>query len=131
MMLCFNKLGYKNVLASDIDDLRTADIPIVFKGYNYITLKLICNDMQQLHKQMLNRQNGLIDYELQEKQNTKMMNRPLLVNEVELNITGLSVDEVFSNAVDVIDCFQPIIDYEYEKPDKALFYSWVLANGLR
>ena len=32
MLFCFNRLGYKNVIASDIDDLRTGDIPIVFKG---------------------------------------------------------------------------------------------------
>lgn len=40
----FNALGIKNVISGDFDDLRTADIPIVFKGYNYITLKLICSD---------------------------------------------------------------------------------------
>lgn len=52
MLFCFNKLGYKNIIASDIDDLRTADIPIVFKGYDFITLKLICKDLNQLQKQM-------------------------------------------------------------------------------
>lgn len=31
MLMCFHRLGYKNIIASDIDDLRTADIPIVFK----------------------------------------------------------------------------------------------------
>ena len=24
-----------------------------------------------------------------------------------------------------------MIEYEYEKPEKELFYSWVFANGLR
>ena len=43
MLMCFHRLGYKNIIASDIDDLRTADIPIVFKGTDYITLKLILN----------------------------------------------------------------------------------------
>lgn len=31
MALCFHRLGYRNVIISDIDDLRTADIPVEFK----------------------------------------------------------------------------------------------------
>ena len=30
MAFCFHNLGYRNVIVSDIDDLRTADIPIDF-----------------------------------------------------------------------------------------------------
>ena len=41
MLMCFHRLGYKNIIASDIDDLRTADIPIVFKGTDFITIKLV------------------------------------------------------------------------------------------
>ena len=37
MALCFHKLGYKNIIVSDLDDLRTADIPIDFKGYRYVS----------------------------------------------------------------------------------------------
>lgn len=52
MLMYFRKLGYKNIIASDIDDLRTADIPIVFKGTDYITIKLISSDLKQIHEQM-------------------------------------------------------------------------------
>lgn len=53
-------------------NLRNADIPIVFKGTDYITIKLISSDLKQIHEQMKNRpNNGLIDYELQEKMNDK------------------------------------------------------------
>lgn len=76
MLMYFRKLGYKNIIASDIDDLRTADIPIVFKGTDYITIKLISSDLKQIHEQMKNRpNNGLIDYELQENQSRKCLNR--------------------------------------------------------
>ena len=85
MLKCFHKLGYKNIIASDIDDLRTADIPIVFKGTDYIIVKLISSDLSQIQKQMKNRpNNGLIDYELQEKMNDKNIK------------TGQSVGLVFS-----------------------------------
>lgn len=40
MLMCFHRLGYKNIIASDIDDLRTSDIPVVFKGTDFITQNL-------------------------------------------------------------------------------------------
>ena len=46
MLMCFYRLGYKNIIASDIDDLRTADIPIIFKGTDFITIKLACFDYE-------------------------------------------------------------------------------------
>lgn len=132
MLFCFNKLGFKNIIASDIDDLRTGDIPIVFKGYDYITIKLICNDVNQLRAQMKNRpDNGLEDYGLQQKLNMKMMKRPPLVNEVELDVTGLSVNDVLIKAKNIIDTLKSELEYDYKKPPKEMFYSWVPSNGLR
>lgn len=58
----FNKLGYKNVIGLDFDDLRTRDIPKVFKGYNYLTIKLISSSYEQNLNQMINRgAGGLVD----------------------------------------------------------------------
>lgn len=89
MLKCFHGLGYKNVIASDIDDLRTADIPIVFKGIDFITIKLVCSDLQQIQEQMRNRpNNGLIDFELQKKMNEKNVQRSPLINEVEIDVAG-------------------------------------------
>lgn len=132
MMFGFHKLGYKNIIAADIDDLRTADIPIIFKGYEFITIKLICHDTSQLQVQMKNRpNNGLIDYELQRKMNEKNLTRKPLVNEVELDVTGKTVEEVLEEAIEIIDNASSLKDYKYEKPSKDLFYSWVFSNGLR
>ncbi|MBR5712300.1 MAG: hypothetical protein IKX54_01770 [Lachnospiraceae bacterium] len=132
MLTCFHKLGYKNIIASDIDDLRTADIPIVFRGTKFITIKLVSSDLAQIREQMKNRpNNGLIDYELQEKMNTKNVNRAPLVNEVVIDVAGKSAEEVLKEAIELIDTTIPETEYEYEKPPKELFYSWVFANGLR
>ena len=132
MMLKFHELGYKNIIAADIDDLRTADIPIVFKGYDFITIKLVCRELDQIQEQMKNRpNNGLIDYELQRKMNEKNLARKPLINEVELDITRKSVSEVLEEAINIIENTQSMTEYEYEKPEKEQFYSWVLANGLR
>jgi len=132
MLMCFHKLGYKNIIASDIDDLRTADIPVVFKGTNFITIKLICSDLYQIQKQMKNRPNsGLIDYELQKKMNEKNIKRSPLINEVEIDVAGKSIKEVLEQAVHIIDTTPSLLDYEYAKPPKEIFYSWVFTNGLR
>lgn len=132
MLRCFHKLGYKNIIATDIDDMRTADIPVVFKGTRFITIKLISSDLEQIKEQMKDRpNNGLIDYELQQKTNDKNLSRPPLVNEVELDVAGKSIEQVLSEAIEIIDTTESVLDYEYKKPPKEMFYSWVFANGLR
>ena len=93
----------------DFDDLRTADIPIEFQGYNYVTLKLICNNFEQNLEQMKNRGNGLIDFDLLSKSSEKINARPLLINEVEIDVTGKDSDAVFDEAVKCIDSFSPLI----------------------
>ncbi len=132
MLFSFHELGYKNIIAADIDDLRTADIPVVFKGFNFITIKLVCHDIGQLQEQMKNRSNnGLIDFELQRKMNEKNLAREPLVNEVEIDITGKTVDGVLQEAIQIIENTKSQIEYDYVKPPKEQFYSWVFANGLR
>ena len=132
MLKCFHELGYRNIIGSDIDDLRTADIPIVFKGSNFITIKLVSRDLEQIREQMKNRQEGgLIDYELQKKTNDKNLKRKPLINEVEIDVAGKTIEEVLNEAIEIIDTRESILDYEYVKPPKELFYSWVFANGLR
>ena len=132
MLMCFHRLGYKNIIATDLDDLRTADIPIVFKGTDFITIKLVCSDLKQIQEQMQNRPNhGLIDYELQKKMNEKNIQRSPLINEIEIDIAGKSIREVLEQAIKIIETTPSQLDYEYIKPPKEMFYSWVLANGLR
>lgn len=132
MLFCFHRLGYKNIIASDIDDLRTADIPVVFKGTDFVTIKVICSDLHQIQEQMRNRpHNGLIDFELQNKMNEKNMKRSPLINEVEIDVAGKSISEVLEQAIDIVETTPIQLDYEYIKPPKDLFYSWVFANGLR
>lgn len=132
MLMCFLKLGYKNIIASDIDDLRTADIPIVFKGTDFITIKLVSTDLRQIQEQMKNRPNhGLIDYELQEKMNDRNLKRSPLINEVEIDVAGKSIEQVLEEAIRIIETTPSQLAYTYIKPPKELFYSWVFANGLR
>ncbi len=132
LAFCFHKLGYRNIIITDLDDLRTADIPIDFKGYKYITIKLVCSDLTQLQKQMMNLpEGGLIDLDLQQKCNDKNISRALLPNEHLVDIVDMSKADVLDCVLNILNNAVSITDYEYQKPDKQLFYSWVFSNGLR
>ncbi len=61
----------------------------------------------------------------------KNMNREPLINEIEIDIAGKSIKEVLEQAINMIDTAPSCLDYEYAKPPKEMFYSWVFANGLR
>lgn len=126
----FYKLGYRNVIALDFNDLRCRDIPQVFKKYNFITIKLICSNLDQHRKQMKERKNGLIDFDLLEKSVKKIHKRCLLINEFQIDIANKTADEVFNEAVLLIDRQQTQQNYRYVKPPKSSFTSWVLADNL-
>lgn len=128
----FHTKGIKNIIGLDFNDLRTRDIPIIFKGTNFITLKLISTNYDQNKNQMIERgEKGLVDLELLEVSTKKIMNRELLPNEVLIDVAGKTKEEVLNEAISIIDNYENKLNYEYEKPSKELFYSWVQSDGLR
>lgn len=120
----YNK-GIKNIIALDFNDLRTREIPTIFKGKKFITLKLISSNYEQNKEQMIKRGNdGLLDLELLENSTKKIMNRELLPNEVLLDVAGKSKEQVLSEAISIINEYVPLLDYDYIEPEKEQFYSW-------
>lgn len=63
------------------------------------------------------------DYRRQEK-----YPRPLLPNKVVIDVTNKSADEVFNLAIEKIDNTKSLLNYEYNKPDKKCFGTWVKAD---
>ncbi len=126
----FHEMGLRNIISGDFDDLRTADIPIVFKGFDYITLKLICTDSSEHHARMAGRGEGLKDDTLLEKSVSVIQKRPLLVNEVCIDTAGKTPDEVLREAIRAVDIAPTLRAYAYQRPPKEWFYSWVWSNGL-
>lgn len=123
----FAKLDYKNIIALDFNEVRFRDIPVDFKGYDYLILHLVCSDKQQNLEQMKNRGKGLIDLEMIEKEYLRHEKypRPLLPNEIVVDVTGKSADEIFNIAINKIDNTKSLLDYAYEMPDKKCFGTWV------
>ena len=75
--------------------------------------------------------NGLVDFVLQEKCNAKAIAREELPNEHRIDIDGKTVENVLSEAMEIILENDSLLEYDYEKPDKQLFYSWIFCHGLR
>ena len=130
----FHKRGLQNIIALDFDDYRTRELPQYFRGKRFITLKLISSAPEQIRLQMIHRhenEGGLFMLDNVIRSNEKISTRPLLPNEVCIDIAGKTKEEVFAEAVRIIDGFAPDLDYTYELPDEQLFLSWVHSRNLR
>ena len=129
----FHKRGFNNIIALDFDDYRTRELPLHFRGYRFVTLKLISSDPEQIHRQMIHRkenEGGLFAPDNIVRSNDKIRSRPLLPNEVMIDVAGKTKKEVFEEAVHIIDHFKPDLNYNYTLPDENLFLSWVHSRNL-
>ncbi|MBO4999031.1 MAG: hypothetical protein J6D02_13620 [Lachnospira sp.] len=129
----FYDKGLSNIVALDFDDVRTRELPLLFKGYNFVTLKLVSSDTNQTKNQMIHRyynEGGLYIPDYVERANEVIMSRRLLPNEVQIDIAGKTKEDVLKEAIDIIDHFKPLTEYEYELGDERNYLSWVQSRGL-
>lgn len=129
----FYNRGFRNIVALDFDDVRTRELPFIFKGYEFITLKLISSNTDQTKQQMIHRHNnegGLFVLDYVERANEVIMNRKLLPNEVQIDIAEKTKEEVLKEAINIIDNFKPSLDYQYELDDEKNYLSWVKSRRL-
>jgi hypothetical protein len=129
----FYEKGLRNIVTLDFDDIRTRELPYIFKGYEFITLKLVSSDTEQIKKQMIHRKNnegGLYAPDYVERSNSVIMNRKLLPNEVQIDVAGKSREEVLAEAIKIIDNFESMKDYNYELDDEHNYLSWVQSRQL-
>lgn len=129
----FYDKGLRNIVALDFDDIRTRELPILFRGFDFITLKLISSDINQIKQQMIHRnenEGGLFIPEYVERSNYVIKKRELLPNEVEIDVAGKSKEEVLTEAIEVIDAFKPEKDFVYELDDEHNYLSWVKSRKL-
>lgn len=130
----FYEKGFRNIVSLDFDDLRTRELPKIFKGYNFITLKLISSNAEQIKEQMIYRHNnegGLYDIENIIRSNEKIKNRKLLPNEVVIDVFEKSKEDVLNEAINIIDNFTPLLDYNYELDDENNYQSWIKSKNLK
>ena len=81
----FYDKGFKNIVALDFDDIRARELPKIFHGYNFIIIRLISSNPEQIKIQMEHRKNnegGLFRPEYIERSNSVIKNRKLMPNEI-------------------------------------------------
>lgn len=129
----FHDKGLKNIVALDFDDIRTRELPKIFRGFDFITLKLISSDINQIKQQMIHRnenEGGLFYLNNVERSNYVIKSRKLLPNEVEIDVAGKAKEEVLAETIRIIDAFKPEKDYAYELDDEHNYLSWVQSRKL-
>ncbi len=130
----FREKGLKNIIALDFDDLRARELPLLFKGSDFITLKLVSTDTAQTLRQMEHRRDnegGLYAPEHIGRANQVIMSRDLLPNEVQIDVAGKTKEQVLNETITIIDGFSPLKDYDYELDDERKYLSWVQSKNLR
>ena len=65
-----------------------------------------------------------------ERANHVIRSRKLLPNEVRIDVAGKTKEEVFNEAINIIDNFKPLIDYKYELDNEHNYLSWVQSRQL-
>ena len=130
----FHEKGLENIVALDFDDIRTQELPAKFKGYDFITIKLVSSDSDQIRRQMEHRnenEGGLYVPDYVERANSIIMGRRMLPNEVMIDVAGKTKEEVLAEAIGIIDGFHPMKEYDYKPDDEHNYLSWVKSRGLR
>ena len=51
----FHDKGLRNIVAADFDDIRVRELPLIFKGDDFIILKLVSGKPEQIRQQMIHR----------------------------------------------------------------------------
>lgn len=131
-MLCqmdfFHRKGCRPIIALDFDDRRAREFPLLFRGNRFIILRLFSSDPEQILRQMIHRRDhegGLFAPENVERSNAVISQRPLLPNEVRLDVAGKTPEDVLAEAIQIIDSFAPALAYAYELPGEDAYLSWV------
>ena len=129
----FHDRGFRHIVALDFDDIRARELPRIFRGSDFITLKLVSGDPDQIRRQMIHRNRnggGLFAPERIERSNEVIKNRALLPNEVMIDVAGKTSEEVLAEAISIIDAFHPDRDYDDTLDDGHHYLSWVQSRQL-
>lgn len=105
----YNRHGFKNIIITDLDDIRMLDIPVVFEGYNYIILTLYCDKDEIIKQRILTRDNGnsYLDWETSVKTNSLIRERDTLPNEYRILNSRNDVEITFRELLKHIEGHVP------------------------
>ena len=122
----YNRHGFKNLIITDLDDVRMLDIPVVFEGFNYVILTLYSDKDEVIKQRILSRNNGnsYLDWETSINTNALIRRRSTLPNEYRVLNSTDDVEATFQELLRLLECHapSPSVNSELSRSD---FYSYI------
>lgn len=83
----YQRYGFRNVIVTDLNDLRNRELYRIFRRYNYLHCTLTIQNDADLKRRVLDesRSSGYRDYERATWQNKMILRRPLLNHEIRVD----------------------------------------------
>lgn len=97
--------GYRNIIVTDLNDIRFREIPRRFARYRYVILTLVVTDDEVLKRRVLNetRSSAYRDYDAALRHNRLIRARDLLPNEYRVDNTNQGVEETVEEALQILE----------------------------
>ncbi len=129
VLVCKNyiKHGYKNIIISDLDDIRMLDINEVFNGYNYVIISLYSEDDDTIKERILTRDNGN-SYKNWEESigiNKLIKNRRTLPNEYRIRSDIHSPQHIRDEVLRILNEHIPITSLNGNNYNKDDYFTYI------
>lgn len=123
----YNKYGFKNVIITDLDDVRMLHIPTVYSGYNYAIITLFVDDDTIIKNRIIARDNGNLyrDWGQSVALNAMIKKRCKLPNEYRvLNDRG-DADVTLKEIINILALHAPSPTTDFSALNRKDFYSYI------
>jgi len=123
----YNKHGFKNIILTDLNDIRLFDIPNVFAEYNYVIITLYTDSDEVIKQRILTRDNGnqFMDWNVSIKINEMIKRRGKLPNEYRI-CSKDNPNSTYEEIINLLKGHKPSINNHISYLTKDMFYSYIL-----
>lgn len=123
----YNKHGYKNVILTDLDDVRMLDIPQIFSEFNYVILTLYVDNDEIIKNRILTRSNGnsFKDWKQSIKINTLIKQRNKLPNEYRILNSRDDSDITLKEILGILENHVPCTSNNISQLTRGDFFSYI------
>ncbi|WP_212974362.1 hypothetical protein [Bacillus sp. J14TS2] len=123
----YNKHGYKNVILTDLDDIRMIDIPNELGNYNYVIITLYVDRDEVIKQRIMTRDNGnhFKDWEQSLKTNALIQQRQKLPNEYRILNSRDDTEMTFKEIKDILEFHIPSDSNDTSHVSRKDFFSYI------
>lgn len=121
------KHGFKNVILTDLDDVRMLDIPVCFEELDYVIITLYSENDEVIKNRIITRKNGnsFKDYEQSISTNKKIKERKLLPNEYRIRSDNVTPSDIVDLVLRIISDYIKDGNVNMENNNKDDYFSYI------